>query len=112
MYRYGPGAEALAALVLELACRKIAKTIEELIVEYQLARDQVALVGGGGGAAALVPFTAQLMKLEHCLARNHEVISPIGVAMAMVRDTVERNIVDPSPEDILYVRRGSVQASS
>ncbi len=101
------GAEA----VLNLACRKIAATIEELIAEYQLSRDQVVLVGGGGGAASLVPYTAKLMGLEHRIARNAEVISPIGVAMAMVRDTVERNIVDPTPEDILKVRREAAEAA-
>jgi N-methylhydantoinase A len=104
-------AESVAEQMLEAGCRKIAGTIEELIAEYQLARDQVVLVGGGGGAAALVPFTAQLMQLEYRIARNHEVISPIGVALAMVRDTVERNIVDPSPEDILRVRREAAEAA-
>ncbi|MGE0886107.1 MAG: hydantoinase/oxoprolinase family protein [Blastocatellales bacterium] len=100
-----------AELVLEIACRKLVTTIEELIAEYHLSRDQVVLVGGGGGAAALVPFTAKLMNLEHRIARNAEVISPIGVAMAMVRDTVERNIVDPSPDDILKVRREAAEAA-
>lgn len=100
-----------AESVLRVACSKIAATIEELISEYHLSRDQVVLVGGGGGAAALVPFTARLMGLEHRIARNAEVISPIGVAMAMVRDTVERNIVDPSPEDILKVRREAAEAA-
>jgi hypothetical protein len=103
--------ETAAEQALELACRKVAATIEELIAEYHLARDQVVLVGGGGGAAALVPFTAKLMGLEHRIARNAEVISPIGVAMAMVRDTVERNIVDPTPEDILRVRREAAEAA-
>ncbi len=105
------GAHDHAERILQLACRKIEKTIDELIAEYQLARDQVVLVGGGGGAASLVPFAARLMNFEHRIARNAEVISPIGVAMAMVRDTVERNIVDPSPEDILKVRREAVEAA-
>ncbi len=100
-----------AQAVLNFASRKIATAIEELIAEYQLSRDQVVLVGGGGGAASLVPFTAKLMGLEHRIARNAEVISPIGVAMAMVRDTVERNIVDPSPEDILKIRREAAEAA-
>jgi N-methylhydantoinase A/oxoprolinase/acetone carboxylase beta subunit len=104
-------AQRFAEEVLEIGCRKVAKAIEELIVEYQLDREHVVLVGGGGGAASLVPFTAQLMKLEHRIARNAEVISPIGVAMAMVRDTIERNIVDPSPEDILKVRREAAEAA-
>ncbi|MFN7946575.1 MAG: hydantoinase/oxoprolinase family protein [Blastocatellia bacterium] len=105
------GAEEAADALLETACQKLVTTIEELIAEYHLARDQVVLVGGGGGAAALVPFTAEMMKLQHRIARNAEVISPIGVAMAMVRDTVERNITDPTPEDILRVRREAAEAA-
>ncbi|HWQ32267.1 MAG TPA: hydantoinase/oxoprolinase family protein [Blastocatellia bacterium] len=109
--RNGKGAEATARTVLDLACEKTAGTIEELIAEYHLARDQVVLVGGGGGAAALVPFTAEMMKLQHRIARNAEVISPIGVAMAMVRDTIERNLTDPTPDDILRVRREAAEAA-
>jgi N-methylhydantoinase A/oxoprolinase/acetone carboxylase beta subunit len=105
------GARDHAERILQLACRKIEKTIDELIAEYQLARDQVVLIGGGGGAASLVPFAAKLMNLEHRIARSAEVISPIGVALAMVRDTVERNIVDPTPEDILKVRRAAAEAA-
>jgi len=104
-------AQRFAEEVLEIAGRKVAKTIEELVLEYQLDRERVVLVGGGGGAASLVPFTAKLMKLDHRIARNAEVISPIGVAMAMVRDTIERNIVDPSPDDILKVRREAAEAA-
>jgi N-methylhydantoinase A/oxoprolinase/acetone carboxylase beta subunit len=100
-----------AEAVLHIACGKIVATIEELIAEYHLSRAQVVLVGGGGGAASLVPFAARLMGLEHRIARNAEVISPIGVAMAMVRDTVERNVVDPTPEDILKIRRQAAEAA-
>ncbi len=107
----GGSPEHLAERILEVGCRKIEKTIDEMIAEYHLDRDQVVLIGGGGGAASLVPFAAKLMGLDHRIARNAEVISPIGVAMAMVRDTVERNMVDPSPDDILRVRREAVEAA-
>jgi N-methylhydantoinase A len=107
----GQGAEEAADTVLHLAGLKVSTTIEGLIAEYQLNRDQVVLVGGGGGAAAIVPHTAKVMGLDHRIARNAEVISPIGVAMAMVRDTVERNIVDPTPDDILRVRREATEAA-
>jgi N-methylhydantoinase A/oxoprolinase/acetone carboxylase beta subunit len=100
-----------AVQILKIGCAKIAATIEELIAEYQLSRDMVLLVGGGGGAASLVPFLAKQMDLSFRIARNAEVISPIGVAMAMVRDTIERNIVDPSPEEILKIRREAREAA-
>lgn len=101
----------VAREVLQVASQKIAATIVELMAEYQLDRRLVVLIGGGGGAPSLVPFTGEMMGLEHRIARNAEVISPIGVAMAMVRDTVERNIVDPTPEDILSVRREATEAA-
>jgi N-methylhydantoinase A len=102
--------EEAARKVLEISCRKIEKQIEELIVEYHLDRSTVELVGGGGGAASLVIFAGQMMNLPARLAKKAEVISTIGVALAMVRDTIERNIVDPTPEQILQVRRAAVDA--
>jgi len=102
--------EEAARKVLEISCRKVEKQIEELIREYNLDRQTVELVGGGGGAASLVPFTGTLMNLPARLAKKAEVISTIGVALAMVRDTVERNITNPTPEQILQVRREAREA--
>ena len=99
-----------ARQVLEISCRKVEKQIEELINEYRLDRETIELVGGGGGASALVPFTGKLMNVPARLARKAEVISTIGVALAMVRDTVERNIVDPTPEQILQIRGQAADA--
>jgi hypothetical protein len=79
--------------------------IDELIDDYELEREVVELVGGGGGAAALVPFAAERLGLRHRLARDAEVISPLGVALALVRDVVERTIVAPTADDVLAVRR-------
>ncbi len=108
--KIGKTEEETARLVLEISCRKVAKQLDELIAEYHLDRNTVELIGGGGGAASLVLFTGELMNLPARLANKAEVISTIGVALAMVRDTVERNMVDPSPEDILAVRREAAEA--
>ncbi|MEZ0609388.1 hydantoinase/oxoprolinase family protein [Fibrella sp. WM1] len=108
--KIGKTPEETARLVLEISCRKVAKQLDELIAEYHLDRNTVELIGGGGGAASLVLFTGELMGLPARLAKKAEVISTIGVALAMVRDTIERNMVDPSPEDILAVRREATEA--
>jgi N-methylhydantoinase A len=50
------------------------------------------------------------MNLPARLAKKAEVISTIGVALAMVRDMVERNITNPTPEQILQVRREAADA--
>ncbi|MGB8797786.1 MAG: hydantoinase/oxoprolinase family protein, partial [Candidatus Aquilonibacter sp.] len=101
----GGDAEAHARRLLERAAAKVHSCIEGLVDEYALARETLELVGGGGGAAALVPFLAERYALRHRIARDAEVISPIGVALALVRDVVERTIVDPTPEDIVHLRR-------
>ncbi len=103
-------AESLAREVLAIAGAKLAAAIDELIADYELDREMLAIVGGGGGAAALIPFTAQRAGLDFRLARDAEVISPIGVALALVREVIERNIVDPSPDEILRVRREAQDA--
>jgi N-methylhydantoinase A/oxoprolinase/acetone carboxylase beta subunit len=101
----------LAEEVLRVAAGKLVRTIAGLAAAYRLEPGHTVLVGGGGAAAVLVPYAARLMGAQHRLARNAEVISPLGVAMAMVRDTVERNIVDPSPQDVLRVRRAALEAA-
>src|SRR5208283_5772851 len=102
---HGGDAELLAGTLVDSAARKLRAGIEELIADYELERAAIAIVGGGGGAGALVPFTAETMGLPHRITRDAEVIAPIGVALALVRDVVERTIVAPSPEDIARIRR-------
>jgi N-methylhydantoinase A/oxoprolinase/acetone carboxylase beta subunit len=97
--------EALARALLERAAAKLRATIDELIDDYELDRRDVELIGGGGGAAALVPFAAEYLGFRHRLARDAEVISPLGVALALVREVVERTIVNPTPDDIVRTRR-------
>jgi len=102
---------AVARNVLELATAKLRATIDELIGDYALERATVVIVGGGGGAAALVPYAAQRLGFAHRLARDAEVISPLGVALALVRDVVERIVVDPTPADVVKVRREAREAA-
>ncbi len=101
----GGDARALAARVLELAVAKLRPAIDALIADYALDRRHVTIVGGGGGCGALVPQLAASMKLPQRIAHDAEVIAPIGVALALVRDVVERTIASPSPQEIASIRR-------
>ncbi len=102
--------EQLARDLLDIASAKVIAAVDELIADYELDRDTLVVVGGGGGAAALVPYVAERSGVEFRLARDAEVISPIGVALALVREVVERTMVDPSPEDIVRIRREAQDA--
>jgi N-methylhydantoinase A len=101
----GGDAQTHALRLLELTAAKVHACIEGLVADYELPRDGTVLVGGGGAAAAIVPFVAKRFGFEYRIARDAEVISPVGVALALVRDVVERTIVDPGPADIIRIRR-------
>lgn len=101
----GCDAETIARQTLEIACAKLATYVRALARDYALESNSLVLVGGGGGAAALVPYLAESLRLPHRVAKDAEVISPIGVALALLRDSVERTMVDPSPEEIARLRR-------
>jgi N-methylhydantoinase A len=106
----GVSVEDAARRILDIATDKIIPVINSLITEYELDRDQVVLVGGGGGAAALIPHSAQRLGCEYRIPRDAEVMSSIGVALAMVRDVVERVIINPSTEDIAAIKQEARQA--
>ncbi|GAC1499723.1 MAG: hypothetical protein NVS1B14_03350 [Vulcanimicrobiaceae bacterium] len=95
---------------MAIAGGKIRAAIEELIADYELDPQTLIIVGGGGGAASLVPYAAKQGNYAFRLARDAEVISPLGVALALVRDVVERTIVNPAPEDIVRIRREAQDA--
>jgi N-methylhydantoinase A/oxoprolinase/acetone carboxylase beta subunit len=103
--------EDAARQVLLLASKKVAPVVEALLERYGLDPKTTTLVGGGGGCAALVPFLAQTLGMPCRLARNHQVISPIGVALALVRDVVERTIPYATQDDILGVRKEAEAAA-
>ncbi len=103
--REGKQPEDLATEVLTVAAGKCWPVVKQLVADFKLDSDLTTLVGGGGGAAALVPFLASQMGMKHALANNADVISAIGVALALLRETVERQIVNPDSEAILRVRQ-------
>lgn len=103
-------ADVLAESALKVAHDKCLPTVRQFMADYKLDLQTLSLVGGGGGAAALVPFIAKQMGVAHNLAENADVISAIGVALALVRETVERNIVQPKQEDILRIREEALHA--
>jgi len=107
--RVGCSPEDLARAVLERATETLRGTLDELIADYDLDRASVELIGGGGGAAALVPFAAERLGFRFRLARDAATIAPLGVALALVRDVVERTVVAPAPQDVIAVRRAAFE---
>ena len=97
--------EELAKQILEKSSGKIEPVILDLEEKYQLEHDQMTLVGVGGGASALMIYYAQKAGFRYSIPENAEVISSIGVALAMVRDVVERIVPNPTQDDIRAIKR-------
>lgn len=101
----GCSVDEAAQKVLGFANQKNAAVAAQLMKDYHLDPRTTVFVGGGGGAAAVVPHLAKTMGHQHRIARNAAVISTIGVAMAMVRDMIERAVVNPTQDDVIAIRR-------
>jgi N-methylhydantoinase A len=108
--RLGASVEEAARQILQTASRKVIPVVDSLLVEYALDRDQAVLVGEGGGAAALIPFVAERMQLSFKISQDAEVISSIGVALALVRESVERVIPNATPDDLQRIKREAFDA--
>ncbi|MCW5821308.1 MAG: hydantoinase/oxoprolinase family protein [Cyanobacteria bacterium TGS_CYA1] len=104
--------EEAATRLLDISVRKCIPVVKALIKDHKLDPELVTLVGGGGGAAAIVPHLAKTMGLNFKLAQNADVISAIGVALALIRETVERQVVNPTNEDILRIRHDAIESVS
>ncbi len=100
----GTTVEDIAKQIMEKSYAKIEPVILDLAEKYKLEKDQISLVGVGGGAASLIVYFANKMGVRYSIPENAEVISSIGVALSMVRDVVERIIPNPSKDDIKAIK--------
>ncbi|MEW5947133.1 MAG: hydantoinase/oxoprolinase family protein, partial [bacterium] len=102
--------EKAAEEMIRLSVEKLRARVEELIAEYARAEDVNLIVGGGGGASVLAPALSRGLALHYRQAKSPELVSAIGVAMALTKTTVERSVVNPTESDVRRVRSEAVKA--
>ncbi|MDD6920656.1 MAG: hydantoinase/oxoprolinase family protein [Eubacteriales bacterium] len=107
----GSNIEDTAQKILDVSSNKIIPVIEQLIKDYGLEKDQTTLIGAGGGAGSLVRNTAKIMDMNIDIPKNAEVISSIGVALAMVREMVERTLPNPTVQQISELKKEAKNAA-
>lgn len=102
---FGLEPKIVAEEILTISAEKIKPIISQLSREYKLDKELIQLVGGGGGATALVPFASRHLNYPHKIAKDNEVISAIGAALGMIRDSIEKTIINPTDNDIISLRQ-------
>ena len=105
----GCTAEEAANTAMDLAAKKIGKLVSSLLKEYELSPSILCLAGGGGSAGVIVPYLGNYLNLRWKIVKNAPIISTIGVAMAMVREVVERTVVNPTEEDLRSIRHTAME---
>lgn len=101
--------EYLAEELLARGVAPIERVVRAMIADYQLDRELVRLVGGGGGAWAWVPYLAKKMGMKFEVVDHAPVISAIGCATGLLREALERSIINPTEADVLAARREVVE---
>lgn len=102
--------EEACTQAMDIAIKKIKEIVDDLVKEYELNPSIIRLVGGGGSAAIVTPYLGEKMGVKYNIAKNAPYISTIGVALALVREQVERNVANPTQEDIRKIRADVMEA--
>ncbi|TLQ09000.1 hydantoinase/oxoprolinase family protein [Marinilactibacillus psychrotolerans] len=100
----GISGEEAARKVMDIAVKKVSEVVDQLIQEYELTKSFSVLVGGGGSASIVIPALAEYQDMKFQIAKNAPYISTIGVALAMVREQMERSVINPTEQDIKRIR--------
>ncbi|MFF1675516.1 hydantoinase/oxoprolinase family protein [Streptomyces sp. NPDC058256] len=106
----GTDVATAATRILDAGIAQVKAVVDAMIRDYRLDKDTAVVVGGGGGAASVTPHLAHTSAMEGRIARHNEVISPIGVALALVREQVERIVPGATQEQILAIRAEAERA--
>lgn len=100
----GGTVEELCRQAVDIAMGKVSEIVRGLISDYGLNPNLIYLVGGGGSASVIAPALGESMGIRHRIATNAPYISTIGVALALVREQIERNVPNPTDADIRKIR--------
>jgi N-methylhydantoinase A len=106
----GLDGEAFCRSMLRTAGEAAARVAEAVAERAGLTGGRRRVFGGGGGCGALLPSVAEALRTHWHECADAEVISAIGVARAVLRESVERNLPNPTQEALSALRQEALDA--
>lgn len=100
----GTSGEALCRSMLRAAGQRVAEVVRRVAEEANLSGARLRLIGGGGGCDAVLPAASEALNVSWQRCEDADVISAIGVARAVLRESVSRNIAAPTEDDLAALR--------
>jgi len=98
--KIGISVSVVALSIVQTSSFEITKIISHVLKEFKMDKANTTIIGGGGGASVLVPFTAKQLGIPYKKAEHAEVISSIGVASSMIQEELEQTVNNPTVEQI------------
>ncbi len=105
----GRSVEELAREAMEVAMAKLKAVVDVMIEEYELDKNLLTFVGGGGSASVTTQPLAEKYGCKFKIAKNAPCISTIGVTLAMVREQIEKTVLNPTEKDLLEIREEVIE---
>lgn len=89
---------------MDIACNKIWDLASSMAKKHEIDMSFLTLYGGGGSAGVFTHYLGEMTLLKSKVVKNAPYISTIGVALAMITETIERSVINPTDEDVQKIR--------
>ena len=100
--------EMVAQEILKMATAPLAKEVGDLVRALPVPREEMILVGGGGGCAVYLSSIGEKLGIKSVVAPKHDVFSAIGAGLALLHESEEKSVSDFS-QSVIQDARGNVE---
>lgn len=108
----GTTIDDIATKILNIAIKKYSYTLHNIAKVHKLDTSTLVLFGGGGACDPLVALVAKKIGAKFCICKNAPIISSIGVCVSVLREVVERNVLNPTAMDIKNIKLAATKKLS
>lgn len=102
----------IAKHILDIAIKKCSSFVCHLAKVHKLDTSTLVLFCGGGACDPLIPLVAKKINAKSSICKNAPIISSIGICMSVLREVVEKNVLNPTASDIKNIKLAATKKLS